>query len=74
MLLPNISDYITAFSLLARPAVLVIVLLSALMHFGNSVQNSFYVAWLDQMGITGTAIGFLSSIAAVSARTIFAPC
>ncbi len=67
MLLPNLSDYFTAFSLLARPAVLVIVLLSALMHFGNSVQNSFYVAWLDQMGITGTAIGFLSSIAAVSA-------
>lgn len=66
-LLPNLADYITAFSLLARPAVVIIVLLSALMHLGNSVQGSFYVAWLNEMGLTGTAIGLLSPIAAVAA-------
>ncbi|MFM1816609.1 MAG: hypothetical protein RLZ98_3304 [Pseudomonadota bacterium] len=66
-LLPNLADYVTAFSLLARPAVVIVVLLSAMMHLGNSVQNSFYIAWLNEMGFTGTAIGLLSPIAAVSA-------
>lgn len=66
-LMPSLADYITAFSLLARPAVVIIVVLSMLMHLGNAVQNSFYIAWLNEMGLTGTAIGLLSPIAAVAA-------
>jgi MFS family permease len=66
-LMPKLSDYITAFSLLARPAVVVIVLLSAMLHLGNTVQNSFYIAWLKETGFTGTAIGFLSPAGAVGA-------
>lgn len=69
-LLPNLSDYITAFSLLGAPAVALVVLLGAMMHLGNSVQNSFYVAWLDEMGITGTAIGLLSPASAVAAALV----
>ena len=45
-LLPNASDYLTAFRLLSVPSVVIIVLLGALMHVGNAVQGSFYVAWL----------------------------
>ena len=56
-----------AFGLLAAPSVAIIVALGALMHMGNSVQSSFYVAWLTEMGITGTAVGLLSPAGAVGA-------
>ena len=66
-LLPKASDYLTAFRLLGVPAVVIIVLLGSLMHVGNAVQGSFYVAWLNDMGLTGTAIGLLGPAAAVGA-------
>jgi MFS family permease len=66
-LLPSAADYVTAFRLLGVPAVVLIVLLGALMHVGNAVQGSFYVAWLTDMGLTGTAIGMLSPAAAIAA-------
>jgi MFS family permease len=69
-LLPDLSDYITAFRLLAAPAVALVVLLGALMHLGNAVQSSFYVAWLTEMGITGTAIGLLSPASAIAAALV----
>ena len=66
-LLPKASDYLTAFRLLGVPAVTIIVILGALMHVGNAVQGSFYVAWLSDMGLTGTAIGLLGPAAAIGA-------
>ncbi len=66
-LMPNPADYLTALRLLARPAVVVIVLLSSMLHLGNTVQSSFYVAWLKETGLAGTAIGALSSVAAIGA-------
>jgi MFS family permease len=66
-LLPSASDYLTAFRLLGVPAVLIIVVLGSMMHVGNAVQGSFYVAWLSDMGLTGTAIGLLGPVAAVGA-------
>jgi predicted MFS family arabinose efflux permease len=66
-LLPNASDYLTAFRLLGVPSVVIIVVLGALMHVGNAVQGSFYVAWLSDMGLTGTAIGLLGPVAAIGA-------
>lgn len=66
-LLPKFSDYVTAFGLLAAPSVALIVILGAMMHLGNAVQSSFYVAWLNDMGITGTAIGLLSPAGAIGA-------
>ncbi len=66
-LMPRASDYVTAFGLLASPAIVLIVVLGALMHTGNAVQGSFYVAWLNEMGIAGTAIGLLSPAAAIGA-------
>ncbi len=61
------SDYRLAFSLISAPSVAIIVALGALMHMGNSVQTSFYVAWLTDMGIAGTAIGLLSPAGAIGA-------
>ena len=66
-ILPRWSDYATAFSLLSAPAVVLIVILGAMMHVGNAVQGSFYVAWLKDMGIAGTAIGLLSPAGAIGA-------
>lgn len=66
-LMPRWSDYRLAFSLFKAPSVAIIVALGALMHMGNSVQSSFYVAWLTEMGIAGTAIGLLSPAGAIGA-------
>lgn len=66
-LMPSWSDYRLAFGLMAAPSVAIIVALGALMHMGNSVQSSFYVAWLTDMGITGTAVGLLSPAGAIGA-------
>jgi MFS family permease len=66
-LMPRWSDYRVAFSLLGAPSVAIIVALGALMHMGNSVQSSFYVAWLTDMGLAGTAIGLLSPAGAIGA-------
>jgi len=66
-LLPRLEDYVMALGLLRVPSVAVIVALGAMMHSGNAVQSSFYVAWLTEMGITGAAIGLLSPAGAIGA-------
>lgn len=66
-LMPRASDYITAFGLLSSPAIVLVVVLGSMMHMGNAMQGSFYVAWLNQMGIAGTAIGLLSPAGAIGA-------
>ena len=66
-ILPNPSDYISAFKLLAIPAVAATVMIGTMPHVGNYVQSTFYVVWLGQSGITGTLIGFLIAIFSISA-------
>ncbi|MEE8332219.1 MAG: MFS transporter [Alphaproteobacteria bacterium] len=66
-LLPNPADYVSAFRLLAIPAVAITVLIGMMTHVGNNIQSTFYVVWLDQIGISGTLIGVLVSISAVGA-------
>jgi MFS family permease len=66
-LMPRLDDYLLAFRLMRVPAVAMIVALGAMMHMGNAVQSSFYVAWLNEKGITGTAIGLLSPAGAIGA-------
>lgn len=65
--LPNPADYIDAFRLLAAPAVAITVLIGMMTHVGNSVQATFYVVWLQQIGIPGTLIGVLVSVSAIAA-------
>ena len=66
-ILPNPSDYISAFKLMAIPAVAATVMIGTMPHVGNYVQSTFYVVWLEQSGITGTLIGLLIAIFSVSA-------
>jgi MFS family permease len=66
-LLPKPADYISAFRLLAVPAVAATVMIGMMPHVGNYVQSTFYIVWLKQAGITGTLIGVLISIASIAA-------
>lgn len=58
-LVPRWSDYMDAFRLLAIPAVLFVMMVSFVRHSSTSMQNSFYVVYLDSINISGTEIGAL---------------
>ncbi len=62
---PRLSDYLDTFRLLAIPAVLFVIMVTTLRHSGTAMQNSFYVVYLEGIGISGTAIGLLFTAAAV---------
>ena len=66
-LAPRLADYRDTFKLLALPMVMVAVCASFLDHAASGMRNSFYVVWLDDVGLTGTAIGLLVSITSVAA-------
>ncbi len=66
-LLPRLSDYVAAFRLLAIPAVALVIACTVLRQSGSAVQTSFYVVWLDGIGISGTAIGMLLGVSAAVA-------
>ena len=66
-LMPDPADYISAFRLLAIPAVAATVMIGMMPHVGNYVQSTFYIVWLEQSGITGTLIGVLIAIASIAA-------
>lgn len=61
-LLPDLRDYVAAFSLLAIPTIALVMGVTTLRHAGTGIQGSFYVVYLNQIGITGTAIGTLFSL------------
>jgi MFS family permease len=61
-LLPDVKDYIAAAKLLVIPAIALAILVSVIRHSAVAVQGSFYVMWVHDMGITGTAIGTLFSV------------
>jgi MFS family permease len=65
--LPRISDYVTTFRLLAIPTVALVAACTILRQSGSAVQSSFYVVWLDGIGISGTAIGMLLGVSAAVA-------
>ncbi len=66
-LLPEFSDYLDAFRLAAIPTVAITLALGMMTHVGGNIQGTFYVVWLNQVGIPGTLIGALISIANLSA-------
>jgi MFS family permease len=63
-LMPRAADYVAAFRLLAVPAVLFIILLTFLRHAGIAIQGSFFIVYLEGIGVSGTAIGTVFSLAA----------
>ena len=64
-LVPRFSDYMDAFRLLAIPAVLFIIMVSFVRHSSTSMQNSFYVVYLEGIGVSATEIGLLFAASAI---------
>jgi MFS family permease len=60
--LPRISDYVQAFAMIAIPAVAFIVVLTFVRIASSAIQASFYVVYLDQIGLSGIVIGTLIGI------------
>lgn len=58
---PRLQYYRDALTLLSIPAILLVVMISVLRQSGQGIQSSFYVVYLENIGMTGTAIGGLLS-------------
>ncbi len=66
--LPRLSDYVDAFRLLAIPAAALVIAATVVRQSGSGVQASFYIIYLEQIGVSGVGIGALLGLsAAVSA-------
>ncbi|MHA1109130.1 MAG: MFS transporter [Alphaproteobacteria bacterium] len=65
-LLPRSSSYFAAFRLLLVPAMAAAMAITILRQAGSGVQSSFYVIYLEGIGIPGTLIGILISVAGVA--------
>jgi hypothetical protein len=64
---PRIDDYIRALKLLAIPAVAVVAIGSVLNIATGAIQGSFYIAYLEKIGLSGSLIGILVATANVTA-------
>ncbi|HEX9810344.1 MAG TPA: MFS transporter [Alphaproteobacteria bacterium] len=58
-LLPRLQDYGATLALLAIPAIAVTIGAGFLRNSTSGIQNSIYVVYLKEIGLTGTAIGIL---------------
>lgn len=61
-LLPRPADYMETFRLMAYAGVALVVVATVTRQMGSGMQATFYVVWLEQIGISGTAIGVLFSL------------
>jgi len=61
-LLPRLSDYVDAVKLLAVPALLFAMTITVLRQIGAGIQGSFYVVYLQSIGVTGTMIGLIMTV------------
>jgi len=73
-LVPSAADYAATFRLLAIGAVALVIAATVVRQAGSAMQSSFYVVWLEGIGISGTAIGALlglsAALAAVSSLAV----
>jgi MFS family permease len=60
-LFPRLSDYTGSFAMLLIPAIAITGALVFARNGTSGIQNSIYVVYLEQMGLTGTMIGLLFS-------------
>lgn len=58
-LLPNLTDYVSCFALMAIPAVATSMAIIFLRTATQGVQSSLYVVYLHGIGLVGTEIGLL---------------
>lgn len=64
-ILPRLSDYVGSISLILLPAVAFTLAISFTRHATNAVENSFFIVYLRDVGITGTLIGIMFSFAEI---------
>lgn len=66
-LVPRLGDYISAFSLAAIPAILMVLYATMLRVGGTGIQSTFYVVYLNGIGISGSEIGLLLGVSGACA-------
>ena len=64
--LPRASDYVSAFMLVAIPAVAVSMAIISMRNTTYSIQTSVYVVYLEEIGLVGTTIGLLFATAEIA--------
>ncbi len=62
-LIPRIADYVSAFRLIAIPAVALILMVTMVRIGATGIQSSFYVVFLREVEISAAVIGFLIGFA-----------
>ena len=65
-LVPRLSDYVGTVALLAIPAVALGIAIALLRHTPSTIQMSFYIIYLKEIGLQATVIGALISCAEVT--------
>jgi MFS family permease len=66
-MVPRVEDYTRALALLAIPAVAVVAVGSVLNIATGAIQSSFYIAYLEKIGLSGSLIGILVAATNVTA-------
>ncbi len=64
-LLPRVADYMTTIRMMAVPAIAFVIIMTLLRHSSNGIQNSFYIVYLNEIGLSGTLIGVLLSSSSI---------
>jgi fucose permease len=64
--LPRLTDYTGCVALLAIPAVALGIAVALLRHTPSTIQSSFYITYLKDLGLAATSIGFLIACAEVT--------
>lgn len=64
-LVPKVADYVAAFRLLGISAMAFVIVITVLRHAGTGIQESFYIVYLQGIGVSGTMIGLLLTMGGV---------
>jgi MFS family permease len=65
-MVPRLADYAGGLALLAIPTVALGIAVALLRHTPSTIQSSFYITYLNEIGLSATLIGFLISCAEVT--------
>lgn len=66
-LVPRIRDYTDAFRLATIPAVMLVLIATTVRLGGTGIQSTFYVIYVDSIGISATEIGVLLGVSSLCA-------
>jgi MFS family permease len=66
-IMPNFRDYIDAFALMRSPLLAVVIVISVLSVSAAAIQSTFFVVYMNKIGLTGTLIGLIASTGSIMA-------